>query len=105
MVFFPQDTGDHEVVVKFGAPDTPFLTRTFGNVQSTAWDGETFSAKVRPPYDATNLWEAIQLHAIIKPPAGKGIELAGAVEGVETDGNCVNAAYRPDGFSLGLRLT
>jgi len=66
MVFLPNRPGTYRVEVAYGEPTVPHLTRTYGVLGSSHWDGKTLTMEFELPPWANRLYPGLKLTGAVK---------------------------------------
>ncbi len=71
LVFLPNRPGTYRVEVAYGEPTVPHLTRTYGVLESSHWDGKSLTLKFGLPPWVNKLYEGLKLTGAVKTEGRK----------------------------------
>ena len=66
LVFLPNRPGTVRIEVEYGEPATPHLTRTYGVLESSHWDGKNLTLEFGLPPWVNKLYPNLKLTALVK---------------------------------------
>ncbi|MCK4590474.1 MAG: hypothetical protein KAT86_01870, partial [Candidatus Latescibacteria bacterium] len=66
LVFLPNRPGTYRIEVAYGEPKVPHLTRSYGVLESSHWDGKTLTLQFGLPPWMNKLYQGLKLTGMVK---------------------------------------
>jgi hypothetical protein len=66
LIFLPNRAGIYQIEVEYGEPATPHLTRSYGVLESSHWDGKKLTLELGLPPWVNKLYPDLKLTAMVK---------------------------------------